>query len=259
MNNKLWLMAVGIGLALVLSVGGIVLAQDSGSTNTQTPGAVSVNVQNQQTGIVVNGEGKVTVTPDLAIITLGVESQGTTVSEAQSKAAEAMNKVIASLKNNGVADKDIQTQYYNISQMTRWDDKSQTENITGYRVSNTVTVKIRDLTKAGTIIDAVATAGGDLTRINGISFSVEDSTTAAQQAREKAMADAKAKAQQLATLGGVTLGKPTYISESTSTPYYGKTVMVPAVAGGYDSSSTIISSGELDITVNVQITYAIMN
>jgi uncharacterized protein YggE len=255
MNNKIWLMAVGIGLALILSIGGIVLAQDTGNTDTQNPGAVSVNVQSQQTGIWVNGVGEVTATPDMAILTLGVEAQATTVTEAQSQASAAMEKVMAALKNNGIAEKDIQTQYYNISKVSHWDEKGSIETIDGYRVSNTVTVKIRNISKAGEIIDAAAVAGGDSTRINGISFTLDDAAAATQQAREKAMTDAKVKAQQLATLSEVKLGKVTYISESSYVPYSSRSA-VP-MADSASGAKTVISPGELEITVNVQVAYAI--
>jgi uncharacterized protein YggE len=117
-----------------------------------------------------------------------------------------------------------------------------------------VTAKIRDITKAGTIIDAVTDAGGNLTRINGISFTMNDPTAYNNQAREKAMQDANAKAEQMATLAGITLGKPIYISETSSyipTPYYLKDY----AEGG--SPSTSISAGELDITLTVQVGYAI--
>jgi uncharacterized protein YggE len=254
--KKLWLLSIGVALALVLGVAGLVMAQNAGDTTTTPPGSVNVNVANQQQGIWVNGLGKVTAVPDLGILQVGVEAQADTVTAAQSQATTAMNAVLDALKTNGVAEKDIQTQYYSIYKATRWDDQKQTEIVTGYRVSNTVTVKIRALDKTGTIIDAVATAGGDLTRINGISFTVEDPTALETQAREKAMADAKAKAEQLATLGGVTLGKPTFISESSSsivTPKYYDS----REAMGMASASTPISAGEMDITANVQVAYAI--
>jgi uncharacterized protein len=255
--NKTWLLAVGIGLALLLGVGGMVLAQTNNETPTTTPGSVNVNVQSQQTGIWVNGVGTVDVQPDVAILTLGVEAQAATVAEAQSQASDAIDKVIASLKANGVADKDIQTQYYNINKVTRWDDKGQVETVLGYRVSNTVTIKIRAIDKAGEIIDAVALAGGDLTRIDGISFTLDDATQAVQEARQKAMNDAKAKAQQISTLSEVTLGKVTYVSENSYTPYPVRGSVVPA-AGSMDSAKTVISPGELQVTVNVQVAYAIV-
>jgi len=233
-----------IGLVLVISLLLI------GCETQETTGANG----SQQTGVWVSGTGKVTAVPDVAILTLGVEAQETTVKAAQSEASSAMNAVVDALKTNGVADKDIQTQWYSISPVTKWDDKTNEQITTGYSVTNMVTAKIRDITKAGTIIDAVTDAGGNLTRINGISFTMNDPTAYNNQAREKAMQDANAKAEQMATLAGITLGKPTYISESGGyipTPYYLKDY----AEGG--SSSTPISPGELDITLSVQVAYAI--
>jgi uncharacterized protein YggE len=123
-------------------------------------------------------------------------------------------------------------------------------------VSNSVTVKIRAIEKTGEIIDAVADAGGDLTRINGITFTVENPAEAQKQAREKAMTDAKAKAAQLASLGGVKLGSPTYINENT---YYAP-YPVSMAAGEFARDSAVktpISPGENEITVSVQVTFAI--
>ena len=136
-----------------------------------------------------------------------------------------MNDVMAALTTNGVAQKDIQTQYYNIQQTTTWDNNKQEQIVTGYQINNVVSIKVRgvdtDATRAGTVIDAVTLAGGDLTRINSIQFTVDDPTADYDQAREKAMADAKDTATQLAKLAGVTLGKPISISESNiSVPQY---------------------------------------
>jgi len=238
------------GLLLVI---GLVLAVSLllvGCETQETTGASG----SQQTGVWVSGTGKVTAVPDVAILSLGVEAQEKTVKAAQSEASSAMNAVGDALKTNGVADKDIQTQWYSISPVTKWDDKTNEQITTGYSVTNMVTIKIRDITKAGTIIDAVADAGGNLTRINGISFTMNDPTAYNNQAREKAMQDAAAKAEQMATLAGITLGKPIYISETNSyipTPYYLKDY----AAGS--SASTLISAGELDITLTVQVGYAI--
>ncbi len=254
--NKTWILALGIVLALLLGVGGLVLAQSTKSDySAQNPGAVSVNIQNQQTGIWVNGVGTVKVTPDTAILSVGVEAQAATVKEAQAQAAAAMEKAVAALKAKGVSEKDIQTQYYNISKMTRWDDRGQTEIVLGYQVTNTVTVKIREIAKAGDIIDAVGMAGGDQIRINGVSFTVDDTTKVTREAREKAMADAKAKAEQMAKLSGVRLGKVTYVSESSYYPYATRSSMPTMDA--MEGAKTVISPGETEITINVQVVYGI--
>jgi uncharacterized protein YggE len=245
--KKYWLVA--ISLALVLAVVGF-----SGcSAGPTTIGTVDIN--SQQSGIWVSGTGKVTVIPDIATLSLGIEAQAATVAEAQAQAATAMGAVMTALAENGVADKDIQTQYFSIYQVTRWDDTKNEEIVIGYRVTNMVTAKIRDIEKAGPTIDAVAAAGGDYTRINNISFSVDDPTPYYEQARQKAVADAKAKAEQLADLAGVNLGRPTYISEGSVSPpviYREAAMAVPAPA-----PTTPISPGEIELTLNVQVAYAI--
>ncbi len=220
---------------------------------------LQLNLNSQQQGIWVNGEGKVSAVPDIANLQLGIEAQEVSVAAAQLQAQEAMDKVMAALTDNDVAKKDIQTQYFNISRVTRWDDDNQREVVLGYRVTNTVTAKIRDIEKAGTVIDAVALAGGDLTRINSIYFSVDDPTTYKKEARDEAMADAKNKAEQLASLAGVKLGKPTYISESFYFPSNYRYDVPMMEAGKSSAPSTIISPGEMDITLSVQVTYAILN
>ena len=126
-------------------------------------------------------------------------------------------------------------------------------------MANTVTAKIRDIEKTGIVIDAVAVAGGDLTRINNIYFSIDDPTPYQEEARDKAMVDAKTRAEQLADLAGVKLGKPTYISENLyfPPPIYKDVQMregAPAPA-----PTTPISPGEMEVTLSVQVAYAILN
>ncbi len=251
--KKTWLLTVS--LALVLTIVGLAGC----SPGNAVPGEIQeLNLNSQQTGIWVSGEGKVTTVPDIATLRLGIEAQETSVAVAQSKAAEAMDKVMTALTKNGVVKKDIKTQYFSISKVTKWDNTKQEEIVVGYRVSNMVTAKIRDIDKVGTIIDAATEAGGDLTRIDSISFSVDDPSAYYDEAREKAMAEAKAKAKQLAGLAGVTLGKPTYISESTYTPgpIYRQDLAVKAA--GAPAVETPISPGEIEITLTAQLAYAIL-
>ena len=245
MRKKFMLFAViaAILLVSVLLVG----CQASGSTAT--------TISNQQTGISVSGQGIVYVTPDIVNLQLGIQAQAATVADAQSQAVAAMNNVLAALAANGVAKADIQTQNYSIQQTTRYDNVKQQEISTGYQVINYVNVKVRDVTKAGVILDAVTAAGGDLTRVNSVQFSLNDPTSANNQARDQAMADAKATAAQLASDAGVKLRNPLSISESEVSPIskmYASDMAVPSASG-----STTINSGELEISVSVQVTYAI--
>jgi hypothetical protein len=225
------------------------------------PSQISVSVNSQIEGIWVSGTGKVTVTPDIATLQLGIEAQDVSVSEAQGKASEAMDKVMAAFTEKGVAEKDIQTRSFRISQRARWDDVQQQEVIIGYRVTNQVVAKIRDMEKVSGIIDAVVIAGGNYTRINGLNFSVDDPTVYYDEAREKAIADATRKAEQIAGLAGLKLGEPTFISESAASPVYESIVLsapapmpIPAPAPTIAPS---VSPGEVEIIINIQIAYVI--
>ncbi|OGO17230.1 MAG: hypothetical protein A2Z15_06520 [Chloroflexi bacterium RBG_16_50_11] len=253
--NKKWL--VTIGAVLLLAVGLLASCTPGGGTFSGGTLELKGVLSGQQEGIFVNGEGKVTAVPDVAILRLGVEAQATSVAQAQKQAAEAMDNVMEALKDNGVAAKDIQTQSFNIQKVARWDDRNQQEVIIGYRVTNVVTAKIRDVARAGTVIDAVADAGGDLTRIDSIGFTVDDPTTYQGQAREKAVANAAAKAKQLAAAAGVKLGSPISISESTYIPgpIYRDVAMAKGAAA--PEAVTPVSPGELEIVSNVQLVYEI--
>ena len=210
----------------------------------------------QQVGLWVTGEGKAKATPDTALLTLGIEAEAATVAQAQQQAANAMDAVMKALKSRGVADKDIQTQGFSIYPVRRWLEKEQREVTTGYRVSNNVIAKIRALDKAGSTIDAVAQAGGDMTRISGISFLVDDPTPYYKEARDKAVADAIAKAKQIAGASGVRLGRLIYVSEGA--------VYIPSVRNVYMDAAksaapapTPISPGELEYQLNIQMVYGI--
>ena len=254
--KKIWLLAMG--LVLVLAVIGLSGCGQGSTVSGATPSELQVNLSNQSEGIWVNGSGKVSAIPDMAILQLGIEAQAASVAEAQSQAAVAMDAVMASLIDSGVAEKDIQTRYFNINRVTRWDEVKGQEVVIGYRVTNMVMAEIREMDKVGAVIDAVALAGGDLTRINGINFSVEDPSAYHKEARAKAMTDAAARAEQLAELAGVELGKPIYISESSYSPapIYRQDFYVEAA--GAPMKETPISPGEMEISLNVQVVYSIL-
>jgi len=252
--KRKWLLAVG--LALLLTIVGLCGCSTGTAVQGEWPSTIRASLNSQQEGVWVTGQGKVTVIPDLVTLRLGIVAQEASVAEAQSQAAEAMDKVMTTLTDNSVAKKDIQTQYFSISQITRWDKDKEREVVIGYRVTNTVTAKIRETDMAGPIIDAIAEAGGNLTRIDSISFSVDEPSAYYEEAREKAMAGAKAKADQMAELAGVTLGKPTYITESV----YAAPPIYPRVMYEVEAAAAVptpISPGETEISLTVQVAYAI--
>ena len=122
----------------------------------------------------MSGVGEVSAVPDLAILTAGVEATAKTVQEARNQAAEAMDRMMQALTDQGVTAEEIQTRFFNISPEYIWNRTKEQQELVGYRVSNQISVKIRDLGSTGLIIDELAVAGGDLARIQGISFTVED-------------------------------------------------------------------------------------
>jgi uncharacterized protein YggE len=252
--KKVWIPVIGISL-LALTLAAVGCETGLPASNTPQINGGNFILSQQNTGIWVTGEGKVSVTPDVAIINLGVEAQANKVELARQQAEEAMVAIMAELESYGVAEEDIKTQQFSIYPVRRW-EKDQ-EILIGYRVTNIVTVKIRELDDTGAIIDAVATAGGDYTRVNSISFTVDDPTEYYEEVREKAMADAESKAEQLADLSGVSLGRPTYINEGsiyapvTRDIYYGE-AGAPAL-----EPTTPISPGETDIRLTVQVVYSI--
>ena len=266
--KRKWLLA--IGLTLVLATVGLCGCSQGSASPANLPNGLQVNLNTQQEGIWVTGKGEVTVVPDIAIVILDVEVQKATVAEAQAEATEAMNKVMAALKDSGIAEEDIQTKYFDIREVReRLEPYPYGERkVVGYEVTNMVSVKIRDKDlesrpfdyRVGITINAVAEAGGDLVRIHGIKFSVDDPSAYYEELREKAMIDAEAKAKQLAELAGVTVGKATYVSEGIQTPRwmdydYMWGGMAPAPI---EAPPPSISPGETKISLTIQAAYAIM-
>ena len=221
------------------------------------------SISSQQAGIWVNGVGTVVTEPDFTNLSLGVEARASTVTVARDQAAVAMTAIVAFLTSNGVAERDIRTQSFNISpQYTfreRLEDGLRTNErvLTGYQVTNTLSVKVRDLDQTGAILDGVVKAGGDLVRVNGISFSVDDPSPLKVQARELAVQEAMKKAQELATLAGVGLGQLVFISETSSTPIFNQVEARGDFALASSFTATPISGGETQIQVSVQAVFAI--
>jgi uncharacterized protein YggE len=187
-------------------------------------------------------------------MSFGVSVLADSVSDAVERAATRADGVIAALEANGVAEEDIQTTNYAIYPQYDWRNDQQV--LLGYQVSNTVTAKIRDISAAGSTIDAVATAGGDEVIVSGVTFSIEDNEELISAAREAAWNDALAKGDQLAALSGVSLGTPTSIVESFATS--GPPISwEEGIAGAADSAITPIAPGQQDVVVTIDVQFAI--
>jgi hypothetical protein len=227
-----------------------------------------LQVGNNQSGIWVTGEAVINAAPDLAVLNVGVETTAATVAEANGKAAEAMDSIIAALKARGLDDSDIKTTSFNI--WPQYEYREVLENgrsvgkqeLVGFRVSNSASINVRDLDAIGEIIDEVAVAGGDATRVNGINFTVEDPKPFMNGLREAAVKDALAKAQQFAELTNVSVGRLVFISEtggSAPVVYQNFDMARGAVAeSAFAAPSTPVSSGELQFRLGVQAVFDIL-
>jgi uncharacterized protein YggE len=188
-----------------------------------------------------------------------VEVLAPTVKEATEEAKERMTAIMAALLKAGIAEKDIQTSSYSIyferyPEVMAAVEEKPSEIEGNYRVSNMVQVKIRDLDKIGTVLDEVVEAGAN--NVYGVSFTVDDPSEVRSEARDKAVADAKVKAQELAHLNGVSLGEVLQISEVIGGVFSTSGILAP-VAMEYRGGGGSISPGELEFSVQIQVTYAI--
>lgn len=214
--------------------------------------AVAADVPATTNGIVVDGVGRATGTPDVLRVTLGVNVHRADVSKAMDAATSRQNKVRNSLRKDGVAAEDLQTS--DVSVYPDYDNRGKPD---GYRVTQTLTVKLRDLKKAGrAIADAVA-AGGNEAVVQGVSFSLEDNVELLEQARDEAFAEAKSKAQRYAQLSDRTLGEVQLVAETASPrgvqPYPAAYDAVRTAA----AKAVPIDPGTTDVSVTVTVRWAL--
>jgi uncharacterized protein YggE len=199
--------------------------------------------------IAVTGEATVSVPPDQAQIDGGVTSDAKTAREASDANNAAMGKVLLALKGAGIEEKDYQTSRLSL-QPQYAPNRAGPSPIVGYRASNRVTIRLRDVTKVANVIDVLAGAGAN--DIGGIHFMVAQASKHLDEAREKAIADARRKAEIYAKAAGVTLGEPISISEEGApTPLFRGKMAAPMAAGAP------VAQGEETLSVMVHVSWAI--
>ncbi len=202
----------------------------------------------------VSGEGKVSVVPDLAVVNVGVRAQGTTVKTAQDQMNAAINKVADAIKRLGIDPKDIQTTNYSIN--PDYDYSIQPQKIRGYTASSTIQIKIRDTEKVNAVLDASTANGAN--EVYGISFDVSDKTKAENEAREKAVADAKKKAEAASKIAGFKLGRLVNYSEN----FNGFPIPIPlrstAISEDIEPPKPQVEAGSTEVTVNVTLSYEVL-
>jgi uncharacterized protein YggE len=166
--------------------------------------------------ISVTGVGEVTAAPDMATVTLGVVSEAETAAAALAQNSETVSELIAALKAEEIADRDIQTANFSIQPKIVYPERTRTDpgepRIVGYTVNNSLIVRIRNLERTGAILDRMVTLGSNT--VSGIQFGAADPKPIEARAREAAVADAKARAELYAKAAGVALGDIVLITES---------------------------------------------
>lgn len=213
---------------------------------------VPVGGTSASAGITVTGTADVAGTPDTLRLDLAVTAQADTVSKALEQANGTTKKVQDSLRHNGVAAKDLQTSNLQIQPNYSYPSDG-TPVLQGYTVTEGVTALLRDLDKAGATISDAAAAGGNAVRVNGIQLDLSDSSKLVAAARDKAMADAKAKAEQYARAAGRALGQVVSVTEDVSQP---PPVDYRMGAAADAAKAVPVQPGTQNVGVHVTVVYA---
>jgi hypothetical protein len=251
-NCQKWLFhTIGILVALLL----LVFVVDKGYDFTQ-----NFKSKLPQNTISMSAEGKVSATPDLATLNLGVITKGATAAKVQDENSKKINQVIKYLKDNGIEEKDITTSSYSI--YPDYEYKDGRSDIIGYQANQTVTVKIhnadKEKEKIGKVIDGATNNG--VNQVNGVYFSFDDVDDYRNEARKLAVENAKVKARELAEVAGLKLGKVVSIAEGASSyypePMYDK-AYATGMGGGASSVAPEVQPGTQDITENITVVFEV--
>lgn len=209
--------------------------------------------------LTITAEGKSVRTPDLAVFTAGVVSEGKTAGEALSANAAAMTRVIATLKKAGIADKDIQTSQINLNPVYGQPvigpggQMVQEPRIVGYQASNTVTIRSRDIKGFGKVLDALVASGSN--EINGPAFQMSDPRAAMDEARGDAMKQARARAELYAKASGLRVIRIVSITEGGDLGAPQNKFGFVEARSADASSNTPIAAGEVEAQVSVTVQF----
>jgi uncharacterized protein YggE len=208
--------------------------------------------------ITVTAEGMTTATPDLAEVTFSVVSQGQNPQTLSTNNTNKMNAVLEFISSQNIATSDVATTGYDLEPDYQYDSSTQANFITGYTLTQTVTVKIHDLTNVATVLGGLAPLG--VNQIGGVNFTFNDPNSFLAIARADAISQAQAKAQQMASQAGASLGVVVSLSENGIVPQPQPVFAVEPMAlaaGGSAASTPNIQPGSQNVTDDVTITYAL--
>lgn len=210
----------------------------------------------QQNTIAISGEGKITATPTIAMTEIGLLTEKKDVASAQKENTDKMNKLIEAVKSLGISENDIQTTQYQI--YPKYDYTNGKSVIAGYTVNQSVTLKIRDLTKISAVLSKVGEVG--VNQVSNLTFTIDEPENLRAEARAKALKSARSKADDLAKALGVKILRVVNFSEynadTSPMPIYAKSYDAVGMGGGAVSSLEI-QTGTLDVKVNVNVIYEI--
>ncbi|HET7090405.1 MAG TPA: SIMPL domain-containing protein [Anaerolineae bacterium] len=253
MKSNRWYFVLGaVAVTALAIVAGAVISLIPTATTVAVEPVVAytpAQASDAARSITVVGTGSVSIAPDRATATIGVDTQAASPDEATRQNDERVAAVIEALKAAGIEPADIQTAYYNLYAEQRFDPGTgQPTGEFTYRVSTGLSVTVRDLPRLGSLLNDAVKAGAN--NISGVSLSVADQAAFEASAREKAIADAKARAQALAELSGVTLGEVVSVSEVIGG-------VAPVFDRGLGGGGAPIQPGAIEVRMQVQVSFAI--
>ena len=244
--------AAAVGVASAALLVGAFTVGASHSDGPQAQAASLTAAQPAAGRITVTGTGTVTGTPNQLVLSMGVQVNGGTVSSALSQASQAVRRVTAALRSDGVAAADIQTSNFQIS--PSYDNNGV---ITSYSVSESLTATLNQLGRAGHQIEAAVHAGGNAVTVNDVSLNLTDTGSLLARARASAVQDARAKATQFATALHEQLGPVISITpQQDSTPIFPYGAYPSAASGAALRKSVPISPGSQQVSVSITVVYA---
>ena len=231
--------AAAVAVVLTVTPGTVRAAPDDGAAG-----------EGADAGIAVGGTGTASGTPDVLRLSVAAEVTAGTVDEALTSADEAARAVLDAVSAAGVAEEDVQTS--DVSIHPRHDERG--ERVTGYTARHGLQVTLRDVAGAGAVISAVAEAGGDATRVEGVSFVLEDDDAVQERAREAAFADARRKAEQYAALVGRELGEVISVRENVRSA--DPMPFARAEAAALDAAMAL-APGSTEVTVTAEVLWSL--
>jgi uncharacterized protein YggE len=209
----------------------------------------TANADETKAAITVIGEGSVSAAPDMAVVSTGVMTRSDTASEALSRNNSAMTRVMSVLKQHGIDQKDIQTSGFNVQPEFNYKNREQPPAITGYRVTNGLTVKVHDLSVLATVLDALVQAGSN--QISGVQFTFKDASSLKDQARRNAYRNARARAELYAEEANVKLGTIQLITEGPISVPFPRRAQRMATAEAVSQVPIALGENVIRVTVTV--------